>query len=66
MGETELCLQAAALKVTPEPNPRTTLYLPYSGLMINRNATRHVTLKGFSKYIWDYESEISTPTHSCH
>ena len=66
MGETELCLQAAALKVTPEPNPRTTLYLPYSGLMINRNATRHVTLKGFSKYIWDYESEISTPTQSCH
>jgi chondroitin-sulfate-ABC endolyase/exolyase len=62
MGETELCLQATALatslKVPAESSPKTTLYLPYSGLMINRNATTQVTVKGFSKYIWDYESGL--------
>jgi chondroitin-sulfate-ABC endolyase/exolyase len=58
LGETELCLQANALKVTAEPDPKTCLFLPYSGLMINRNSTCHVSLKGFSKYIWDYESGL--------
>jgi chondroitin-sulfate-ABC endolyase/exolyase len=57
LGETELCLQAASLKVPAENSPVTAFYLPYSGLMINRNAARFVSLKGFSKYIWDYESD---------
>ena len=57
LGETELCLQAASLKVPAENAPVTAFYLPYSGLMINRNAARYVSLKGFSKYIWDYESD---------
>lgn len=61
LGETELCLQAAALKVPAEKSPKTTLFLPYSGLMINRNANFHVTLRGFSKYLWDYEGETGRP-----
>jgi chondroitin-sulfate-ABC endolyase/exolyase len=57
-GETEICLQAVDLKPIAESNPKTTLYLPYSGLMINRNNSTHVTIKGFSKFIWDYESGL--------
>lgn len=62
MGEAEICLQAAALatsmKVAAESAPRTTLYLPYSGLMINRSVSTQLTIKGFSKFIWDYESGL--------
>jgi chondroitin-sulfate-ABC endolyase/exolyase len=61
LGETELCLQAASLRVPAEKSPKTTLFLPYSGLMINRNSTFHVTLRGFSKYLWDYEGESGRP-----
>jgi chondroitin-sulfate-ABC endolyase/exolyase len=64
MGEAELCLQAAALgtslKVPAESAPKTTLYLPYSGLIINRNASMQLTVKGFNKYVWDYESGLPT------
>lgn len=61
LGETELCLKAAALKVPAEKSPKTSLFLPYSGLMINRNTNYHVTLRGFSKYLWDYEGESGRP-----
>jgi chondroitin-sulfate-ABC endolyase/exolyase len=59
LGEIELCLQAASLKVTAENAPKTTLYLPYSGLMINRSTNHHISLKGFSKYIWDFEGDAT-------
>lgn len=59
LGEIECCLDAAALNVPPEASPQTSLYLPYSGLLVQRLPTSHVSLKGFSKYIWDYESDTS-------
>jgi len=58
LGETELCLEAVNLKVTAEANPKKSLYLPYSGLLVNRNNSGLITVKGFSKYIWDYESGL--------
>ena len=56
LGETELCLKAASLAVPAEQSLRKQLFLPYAGLLISRNPVNHVTVKGFSKYIWDYES----------
>lgn len=59
MGETELCLKAAALAVPAEKAQITGLFLPYTGLLIHRNTTNYVALKGYSKYIWDYEASAS-------
>jgi chondroitin-sulfate-ABC endolyase/exolyase len=56
MGETELCLKAAAHAVPAEKAQITSLFLPYTGLLIHRNATNYVATKGYSKYIWDYEA----------
>jgi chondroitin-sulfate-ABC endolyase/exolyase len=56
LGETELCLKAASLAIPAEPSQRKQLYLPFAGLLISRNPVNHVSIKGFSKYIWDYES----------
>ena len=59
MGETEMCLRAASLGVPAEQSPKTAFYLPYSGLMVHRDTKNHVAIKGFSKYVWDYESSSS-------
>ena len=56
VGEIELCLKAAALSVAAEPSPRKQVYFPYGGLLVSRDAINHVSVKGFSKYIWDYET----------
>lgn len=34
-------------------------YLPYSGLLTQQNAHHHISVKGFSKYVWDYESSTT-------
>jgi chondroitin-sulfate-ABC endolyase/exolyase len=54
-----MCLQAAALNVVAEASPKTAFYLPYSGLMIHRDAKNYVAIKGFNKYVWDYESSAT-------
>ena len=59
LGEIELCLSAAAFNQPAEASPKASVYLPYSGLMINRSSNRHVAIKGFSKFIWDYETDGS-------
>ena len=56
LGETELCLKAASLAVPAETSQRKQLYLPFAGLLVSRNQVNHVSVKGFSKYVWDYES----------
>lgn len=62
-GEIALCLKAIDLNVNPENEPQTSFYLPYSGLLINRNNNHHVSIKGFSKYIWDYEASVTENTY---
>ena len=59
LGEMELCLKAHALGVKAEKGPKSQDYYPYAGLMISRDTLRHTSIKGFSKYIWDFESTIS-------
>lgn len=56
LGEIELCLKAASLSIPAEASQRKQLYLPFAGLLVSRNQVNHITVKGFSKYIWDYES----------
>ena len=56
LGEIELCLKAASLGVPAEPAQHKQLYLPFAGLLISRNQVNHISVKGFSKYCWDYES----------
>jgi len=58
-GETEICLKAAALAVPAEKTQVTGLFLPYSGLHIHRNTINYIAIKGYSKYIWDFESSAT-------
>lgn len=57
LGEMELCLKAHALGVKAEKSLRTQQYYPYAGLLISRDSLRHTSIKGYNKYIWDYESD---------
>ncbi|WP_163319661.1 chondroitinase family polysaccharide lyase [Dysgonomonas sp. 520] len=59
LGEIELLLEFDALSGIAEENPSGTLFMPYSGLMIARQPAWMITAKGFSKYIWDYESSTT-------
>lgn len=59
LGETALCLQAAALNVAAETSPKAAFFMPYSGLMVHRSEKNHIAIKGFSKYVWDYESSAT-------
>lgn len=55
-GEIAAILDAEALNGEAEKNPTGTKYMPYSGLLIVRQPEWVFTIKGFSSYIWDYES----------
>ncbi|MEI8271065.1 MAG: chondroitinase family polysaccharide lyase [Paludibacter sp.] len=57
LGEMELCLKAHALGVKAEKSLKTQIYYPYGGFLISRDTLRHTSIKGYSKYIWDYESD---------
>lgn len=56
LGEVAAILDATSLDGKAETNPVGTNYMPYSGLLIIRQPDWVVTVKGFSSYIWDYES----------
>jgi chondroitin-sulfate-ABC endolyase/exolyase len=56
LGEMELCLKAHVLGVKAEKGTKSQDYYPYAGLLISRDTLRHISIKGFSKYIWDFES----------
>lgn len=56
VGEAELLAKAVTGLVQPEEAPAGSLFMPYSGLLIAKNSHYHFNVKGFSKYIWDYES----------
>lgn len=59
LGEVELLLEAASKGGEAETNLAGTKFMPYSGLLIHRQPKWMLTIKGFSKYIWDYESSAS-------
>jgi chondroitin-sulfate-ABC endolyase/exolyase len=56
LGETELMvigLENDVQKKTPKTG---SLFMPYSGLLVVKNEEYHFNIKGYSKYIWDFES----------
>jgi len=42
--------------IVPEPDPNGFWYKPYGGLAIHRRGNWMAAIKGYSKYIWDYEN----------
>ena len=59
LGEMELCLKAHALGIKAEKSFQSQQYYPFAGFLISRDTLRHTSIKGFSKYIWDYEFDTS-------
>ena len=56
IGETQLMEKAMASNIAAENSPEGSLFMPYSGLLVVKNKDYHFNTKGFSRYIWDYES----------
>ena len=56
VGEAELLTQARQSGVAAEPAPEGSLFMPYSGRLTVRRGDFHFNVKGFSRYIWDFES----------
>ncbi len=56
IGESEMLAKAFVSLTQPEDAPCGSLFMPYSGLLVSKNPHYHFNVKGFSKYIWDYES----------
>lgn len=60
LGEVEKMLELAQTNIAAEENPLGNKFMPYSGLLISRLSNHWVVrVKGFSKYIWDFEATTS-------
>ena len=59
MGEVETVLDALALTKQAESSPVGSKFMPYSGLLVVKNPSFHLNVKGTSRYIWDFESSAS-------
>ena len=56
VGEAELMARLSATDIKAEEAPVGSRFMPYSGLMVIKNKDFHFNIKGFSRYIWDFES----------
>lgn len=63
VGEMELVAQAAAMDIEAEDAPEGSVFMPYSGLLVSKDEDMHFNAKGFSKYIWDFESSATENLH---
>ena len=62
VGEIELMAQLASTSITKEKPVTGTLFMPYSGLLVAKDSLFHFNIKGFSRYIWDFESSATENT----
>lgn len=62
VGEVELMEKLQQTNIAAEAVPCGSLFMPYSGVMIAKDANIHFNIKGFSRYIWDFESSASENT----
>lgn len=62
VGEIELLAQLESTSISKEKDVTGTLFMPYSGLMIAKDSLFHFNIKGFSRYIWDFESSANENT----
>lgn len=56
LGEMKLLEKVVSLNIESEGDVKGNLFMPYSGLMVMKEANLHFNAKGFSRYIWDFES----------
>lgn len=59
VGEVELMNQLAVSPIVKEKPVTGTLFMPYSGLLIAKDSQFQFNIKGFSRYIWDFESSAT-------
>ena len=62
VGEIELVTQLASSSIAKEKPVTGTLFMPYSGLLVVKDSLFHFNIKGFSRYIWDFESSATENT----
>lgn len=56
IGEIELMNELSATAIAEEVEVKGNLFMPYSGVMISKDENFQFNMKGFSRYIWDFES----------
>lgn len=59
VGETELFVRALRSEVRAEEAPAGARFMPYSGLLVVKTPEYQFNVKGFSRYVWDYETSAS-------
>jgi chondroitin-sulfate-ABC endolyase/exolyase len=59
VGEVVCMVQAAALPTPAEDALTGAVYQPFAGLMVARTPCWLLSVKGMSKYVWDYEASSS-------
>ena len=62
VGEIEILSRLASSSITKEKAITGTLFMPYSGLLVAKDSLYHFNVKGFSRYIWDFESSATENT----
>ena len=56
VGEMEAVAEAAMLLSEPQDMKDGSLFMPYSGMLVTKDRDIHFNVKGYSRYIWDYEA----------
>lgn len=56
VGEMEAVAKALTYDCAQTKMRTGNLFMPYSGLMISKDEDIHFNVKGYSRYIWDYEA----------
>lgn len=59
VGEIELMNKLASINIPEESIVTGTLFMPYSGLLVAKDEQFHFNIKGFSRYVWDFESSAT-------
>lgn len=56
VGEMEAVAKALSYKYEPQEMLQGAVFMPYSGLLVSKDEDVHFNVKGYSRYIWDYEA----------
>lgn len=59
VGEVELMHRMLSLPAKKEKAVTGTLFMPYSGLFVAKDERIHFNIKGYSRYVWDFESSAT-------
>jgi chondroitin-sulfate-ABC endolyase/exolyase len=59
VGEVQLMNEALHVEFPVEPAVKGAKFLPYSGVLIAKDSQYQFNVKGFSRYIWDFESSAT-------